>query len=91
MTCKIERLASGDSKVVLRVYGRIQAEHVGTIEGLIGEECESAILDLTEVMLVDRDVVTFLAGCRYRGIELRNCPAYLQEWITKVQFFDRRL
>jgi hypothetical protein len=85
MTCKIERLASGNSKVVLRVYGRIQVEHVGTIEELIGEECQGAILDLMEVMLVDRDVVTFLAGCKHKGIELRNCPAFLQEWIAKVQ------
>jgi hypothetical protein len=85
MTCKIEQLASGDSKVVLRVYGRIQAEHVDTIEELIGEECQSAILDLTEVMLVNRDVVTFLAGCKHRGIELRNCPAFLQEWIQRIE------
>lgn len=85
MTCKIERLASGDSKVVLRVCGRIQAEHVGTIEELIGDECQAAILDLTEVMLVDRDVVTFLAACERKGAELRNCPAFLQEWIAKEQ------
>lgn len=85
MTCKIERLASGDSKVVLRVCGRIQVEHAGTIEELIGEECQGVILDLTEVMLVDRDVVTFLAACERKGVELRNCPAFLQEWIAKEQ------
>jgi hypothetical protein len=85
MTCRIERLASGDSKVVLRVCGRIQVEHVGTIEELIGEECHGAILDLMEVMLVDRDVVAFLATCECKGVELRNCPAFLQEWIAKEQ------
>ena len=85
MTCKIERLASGDGKVVLRVCGRIQVDHAGTIAELIGEECQGVILDLTEVMLVDRDVVTFLAACERKGVELRNCPAFLQEWIAKEQ------
>jgi hypothetical protein len=85
VTCKIERLPSDDSKVVLRVCGRIQVEHAGTIEELIGEECQGVILDLTEVMLVDRNVVTFLAACERKGIELRNCPAFLQEWIAKEQ------
>ena len=85
MTCKIERLASGDSKVVLRVCGRIQVEHAGTIEELIAEECQGVILDLAEVMLVDRDVVTFLAACERKGVEFRNCPAFLQEWMAKEQ------
>ena len=85
MTCKIERFASGDSKVVLRVCGRIQVEHMGTIEELIGDKCQGVILDLTEVMLVDRDVVSFLAACERKGVELRNCPAFLQEWIAKEQ------
>jgi len=29
-------------------------------------------LDLTEMTLVDRDVVNFLATCELKGIELRN-------------------
>ena len=85
MTCKIERLNNGDSKVVLRVCGRIQVEHVDTIKELIGKECHGAVLDLMEVMLVDREVVAFLADCECRGVELRNCPAFLQEWIAKAQ------
>ena len=85
MTCKIERLASGDSKIVLRVCGRIQVEHVDTIKELIGKECHGAVLDLMEVMLVDREVVPFLATCEGQGVELRNCPAFLQEWIAKEQ------
>ena len=85
MTCKIDRHAGGDGKVVLRVCGRVQVEHVGTIKELIGEECHGAILDLMEVMLVDREVVVFLATCERKGVELRNCPAFLQEWIAKEQ------
>jgi hypothetical protein len=54
------------------------------IKGLIGEGGHGEVLDLMEVMLVDRDVVTFLAACERKGVELRNCPAFLQEWIAKV-------
>ena len=85
MTCKIERLANGDSSVMLRVCGRVQVEHVSTIKELVGEEWHGAILDLREVLLVDRDVVTFLATCERKGLELRNCPAFLEEWIAKEE------
>jgi hypothetical protein len=27
-------------------------------------------------------VVNFLATCELKGIELRNCPAFLREWVT---------
>ena len=38
MTCKIERLVSGENTVVIRVCGRIQVEHVSTVKELIGQE-----------------------------------------------------
>jgi hypothetical protein len=41
------------------------------------------VLDLKELILVDRDAVRFLKLCESNGIELRNCPAYIQEWITR--------
>jgi hypothetical protein len=47
------------------------------------EEVCVVALDLTEVKLVDRDAVTLLARTEGNGIELRNCPAYIREWITR--------
>jgi len=85
MTWKIERFASGENVVVLRVCGRIQGKHVNTIKDLILGETNAVALDLTEVTLVDRDVVNFLAVCERTGIELRNCPAFLREWVVKEQ------
>jgi hypothetical protein len=41
------------------------------------------VLDLRHVKLVDRDVVQFLAGREAAGTELRNCSAYIREWITQ--------
>ena len=48
----------------------------------------SLVLDLNEVRLVDRDVVSFLASCEAKGITLANCPAYIREWIAREK--DRK-
>lgn len=53
MTCKIERLVSAGNSVVIRVCGRIQVEHVSTIEEFVRQEQGLVVLDLTEVILVD--------------------------------------
>jgi anti-anti-sigma regulatory factor len=83
MTCKIERLVSGENSVVIRVCGRIQMEHVSTVRELIRQEEGVVVLDLTEVTLVDREAVNLIAMCTLKNIELRNCPAFLREWVTK--------
>jgi hypothetical protein len=43
------------------------------------------VLDFSEMMLADRDSAMFLAVCGLKSIELRNCSAYLREWIAKEQ------
>lgn len=82
MTYKIERFSEGTT-VVLRVSGRIRAEYLSTIKEMIEHETGRVALDLTEVTLVDRDAVPFLAAHELKGIELTNCPAFLREWIDK--------
>ncbi len=86
MSCMIERLAGGENMVVLRVCGRIRAEHVRTLKELIRRKSGAVALDLTEVTLVAREAVTFLAACELKSIEVRNCPAFLREWIDKEQY-----
>lgn len=83
MTCKIERFVSGENLVVIRVCGRIQVEHVSTVKELIRQEQGVVVLDLTEVTLVDREAVNLIAMCTLKNVELRNCPAFLREWVTK--------
>jgi hypothetical protein len=85
MTCKIERLANEGTTVVLRLCGWIQVEHVKTIKELIEQENGEVALDLTEMTLVDRDAVNFLATCELKSIELQNCPAFLREWVASEQ------
>lgn len=41
------------------------------------------LTDLTDVKLVDRDAVRFLAESEAGGTTLRNCSGYIREWITQ--------
>ena len=51
--------------------------------------CEGGLvaIDLNEVILVDREAVRLFATSELNGIELRNCPAYIREWVTKEKEF----
>jgi hypothetical protein len=40
-------------------------------------------IDLTEVTLVCHEAVQALALADADGIELRDCPAYLREWVSR--------
>jgi hypothetical protein len=40
-------------------------------------------IDLTEVTLVCHEAVQALALAEADGIELRNCPSYLREWVSR--------
>ena len=71
--------------VVLKVSGRLDGENVS-------ELCESldaipggaaVVLDLTDLVLADRDVVCLLRKFEAGGrIVLRNCPAYIRIWMA---------
>ena len=63
--------------------GRIQPEHVVELGTLLQAEHRQVILDLKEVTLVGCEAVRFLRLCESRGIEIRNCPAYVREWIRR--------
>ena len=84
MTYKVVRLIEHDQVVILRISGHIQEEHISMIEDLIAKETDPLVFDLQEVTLVGLEVVRFLATCDVRGIELRNCPGFIREWLSKV-------
>lgn len=79
---RIERDSDGETGVV-RLIGRIQAEHLGELNAQVRGIGSKAILNLEDVTLVDVQVVRFLDACRRDGIELRNCPPYIREWMLR--------
>ena len=87
MICRIERVLSPDGFAVLRVSGRIDCTYVETLwESMEKEKTMKGRLaiDLAEVTLVSQEAVEALAAAEANGIELRNCPAYVREWILRV-------
>ena len=88
MTCKIDRVLSPDDFLVLRVSGRIDCASIAVLEELTENEKTGKgklALDLTEVTVVSLEAVTALTVAEASGIELRNCPAYIREWISCVR------
>jgi len=82
---KVQRSVNGD--VVLTVSGRLRAETVREVSAMIAAEStgRTLVLDLRDVVLVDRDAVRFLRSQERNGIALRNCPPYIREWITREE------
>jgi anti-anti-sigma regulatory factor len=88
MTCKIDRVLSPDGPAVLRVSGRINCTYVETLWELIEKEKTMKgrlAIDLAEVTLVSQEAVEALAAAEADGIELRNCPPYVREWISRAR------
>jgi ABC-type transporter Mla MlaB component len=80
---KIQRSMNANN-VRFALSGRIDHEHLAELQRLVDEDAQrgTITLDLREVRLVDREAVEFLARSEANGVRLRNCPAYLREWIA---------
>ena len=83
MACRIDRLTAASDFVVLRICGRITQDDIPVLRAAIDQERGALAIDLTEVGIVDRDTVNLLASSEGRGIDLRNCPPYIREWVDR--------
>jgi ABC-type transporter Mla MlaB component len=82
VTLKIDR-SSEKQKTILRLSGRMDPEGVLELKRELDGFTENVALDLKEVVRVDLEAVRFLGACVVEGIELRNCPPYISEWIRR--------
>jgi anti-anti-sigma regulatory factor len=75
---------SANAEVVFTLSGQTDDEHIAELETLISseEKGRSLILDLKDLTLVNENAVIFLARCEANSITLKNCPAYVREWIN---------
>ena len=82
---RIERQANGE--VILTLSGSLDADNVTNLSALLADEPagRALVLDLKDVVLVDRDAVRFLRARERAGIALRNCAPYIREWIAREQ------
>ena len=83
MACRVDRFLTEEGAAVLRVSGRITAEDVDVLRAALGQESGAVVIDLRDVSLIDREAVKVLAFIEGNRIALRNCPAYIREWIDR--------
>ena len=72
-------------KVVFTVSGQLDAANVNELCQVVDAEPAGGVLvlNLTDLVLADRDAVRFLREYESRGrVVLRNCPAYIRTWMA---------
>jgi ABC-type transporter Mla MlaB component len=82
---KIQRKENGD--IVMTLSGRLNVDNVRELSAFLAAEQpgRAVVLDLKDVVLVDRAAVRFLRVCETDGNVLRNCPPYIREWIAREE------
>jgi hypothetical protein len=85
--CVFRIVRSANGEVVLTLIGRISDENLPELKSVMALErnISRVVLDLKDVTLVDREVVHFLGQCERDKIGLKNCPAYIRDWIKGSQ------
>lgn len=82
MTLRIDKVSDG-RLAILRLSGRLESQQLGELKAYMKGITESVTIDLSQVRLVDRDAVCFLAACEAEGVELSQCSPYIREWINR--------
>ena len=80
-----------DPMVVFTVSGQLHADNVNELCHVVDAEPAGGVLvlDLTDLILADRDAVRLLRQYEDRGrVVLRNCPAFVRTWMAGEN--DRR-
>lgn len=83
MSWRIECFVIQEDHVISVMSGRIREQDLDTLRGCLEPERDAVAIDLKDILIVDREAVRFLAFLESTGTELRNCPAYIREWITR--------
>jgi hypothetical protein len=75
---------SENDGVVFTVSGQIDEEAIVALKTLISSEPDRRpiVLDLKDLTLANENAITFFVRCEANRIALRNCPAYVREWIN---------
>ncbi|HEV2499286.1 MAG TPA: hypothetical protein VGY31_06900 [Terriglobia bacterium] len=74
---------SQDGITTIRLMGHFQSEHVVELKKQLQHDGPRFVLELTEVTLVDVDVVRFLGVCEDGGVQIVNCSPYIREWMKQ--------
>jgi hypothetical protein len=81
MTYRIDRFPTSQG-LVLHISGRITRDDLDILRNAL-EGGNIVAVELAELELIDSDAMKLLAINEANGIELRHCPPYIREWITR--------
>ena len=75
---------SANREVVFTLSGQMDDESITELETLINSEANGRriVLGLRDLTLANEDAITFLERCEANSITMKNCPAYVREWIN---------
>jgi anti-anti-sigma regulatory factor len=79
-------LAHSASAVTLTLAGKLCATSLGALRRRIVRARRtrgSVVIDLSEVTLIDRPALQFLAAQNGAGVQIINCPVYIESWLRK--------
>ena len=79
---KIE-MASQRGRTTVRLSGQFQAEHIAELKKQLQDNGPRCVLDLTEVTVVDVEVVRLFGACEANGVTIVHCPRYIREWMNR--------
>jgi hypothetical protein len=87
MTFKIETIRSRN-RMTVKISGRLQSENLAELKKQVGTDPARTVLDVSEVALVDLEVVRFLNACQDQGVEVANPSPYIREWMNRERNFE---
>ena len=84
MAFRIETAARG-RLTVFALSGRIENEAVKELNKLFEGQTGRGdiVLDLKDVVVIDREAMRFFARCEADGVQLENCTPYIREWMER--------
>jgi hypothetical protein len=78
---RVDRATNGE--VIFFLSGVITTEDIPYLEQLLRSESHGSkiALDLKDVLHVNDAAVAFLSRCETASIALKNCPAFVRDWM----------
>ena len=87
MCFKIETIRSRN-RVTLRISGRLRRENLADLQNQVEIDPTRTAFDVSEVTLVDLEVVRFLNACEDHGVQVANPSPYIREWMNRERSLE---
>jgi len=85
---RIDITLETDRDTTLALAGKCNGTSLGELRRAIERARRShkrVVIDLSEVTLLDRPSLQFLAAQTREDVQLTNCPEYIQPWIYREE------